>query len=160
MILNDKWDRRFLKLAEHVAGWSKDTTKVGAVIVNDDRVVVGMGYNGFSRGVQDLPERIEDRDLKLQLTIHAEENAIINATQSVKGCTIYVYPTLMIPATCPHCAAIVVQNGIKRLVQWHRVDLSERWMKLAEISTTILHEGGVQVDLLVPDKIYVVNPEK
>ena len=52
------WNKRFLDLAGHVAGWSKDpSTKVGAVIVNDDKQVLGLGYNGFPRGVHDCEER-------------------------------------------------------------------------------------------------------
>jgi deoxycytidylate deaminase len=35
MNVSEKWDRRFLELAEQIAGWSKDPSRgVGAVIVN------------------------------------------------------------------------------------------------------------------------------
>ena len=47
-----KWGQRFLDLAEHVGEWSHDPrTQVGAVIVDDHKRVVSMGYNGFPRGV-------------------------------------------------------------------------------------------------------------
>ena len=85
----DNWDKRFLDLAEHVAGWSKDpSTQVGCVIVNDKRVVVGLGYNGFPRGVEDTPERLNDRPTKYLMVQHAEVNAILNgsgATALLKG---------------------------------------------------------------------------
>jgi dCMP deaminase len=42
------WDLRFLTLAKTVSTWSKDpSTKVGAVIVDKNRRVVSLGYNGF-----------------------------------------------------------------------------------------------------------------
>ncbi len=69
----DKWDRRFIELARHIAGWSKDpSTKVGCVIVNSDRTIASIGYNGLPRGVIDTPERLGLRDAKLAMTLHAE----------------------------------------------------------------------------------------
>jgi dCMP deaminase len=57
----EKWDRRFLNLAAHISTWSKDpSTKVGAVLVNELQQVVGMGYNGFARGVVDTDERLNN----------------------------------------------------------------------------------------------------
>ena len=79
-----KWDLRFLKLAHHVGQWSKDpSTKVGAVIVDAQRRVLGIGYNGFPRGVDDSPGRYHDRPTKLDMVVHAETNAIMNAVSSV-----------------------------------------------------------------------------
>ena len=57
-MIDEKWDRRFLALAEHVADWSKDpSTKTGAVIVRPDRTIASMGYNGFPRGMADTDDR-------------------------------------------------------------------------------------------------------
>mgnify|MGYP000094052742 FL=1 len=100
--------RRFLELAIHVAQWSKDpSTKVGCVIVNPNRVVVGMGFNGFPRGVEDTVERYENRPLKYRMVQHAEANAIFNATTSVQGCTAYVtHPP------CCNCGGALIQAGI------------------------------------------------
>lgn len=105
----DKWDRRFMDLAEHVAGWSKDpSTKVGAIIADLDNRVVGMGYNGFPRGVQDRKERYEDRPVKYGFVVHAELNAILNARPAdLRGCTLYV--TL---SPCRECAKAIIQSGI------------------------------------------------
>ena len=48
------WDKRFLELAFHIAGWSKDpSTKVGCVIVGEDREIRSTGFNGFPRGIDD-----------------------------------------------------------------------------------------------------------
>lgn len=71
-----KWHHRFLSLAKHVAGWSKDpSTKVGCVIAKDKRIV-SVGYNGFPEGIRDTYERLNNRELKYQIVQHAEENAI------------------------------------------------------------------------------------
>jgi dCMP deaminase len=103
-----KWHKRFMDLAEHVAQWSKDpSTKVGAVLVNYNRIVIGVGYNGFPRGVEDTEERYADRPTKYALVVHAEMNAIANATESVKGSTLYV--TL---APCNECMKMIAQHGI------------------------------------------------
>ena len=60
MNVSEKWDRRFLELAEQIAGWSKDPSRgVGAVIVSAARQIVATGFNGLPRGVDDLPERLE-----------------------------------------------------------------------------------------------------
>jgi dCMP deaminase len=86
----DKWDNRFMELAEHISYWSKDPrTKVGSVIVDDRNRVVSMGYNGFPRGVHDTDERYEHRPLKHLLVSHAERNALDNSPLTVEGCTLY-----------------------------------------------------------------------
>ena len=73
-----KWDLRFLKLAEHISNWSKDpSTKVGCIIVGEDREIRSTGFNGFPRGIEDSEERLNDRTQKYPLICHAEENAIM-----------------------------------------------------------------------------------
>ena len=48
------WDKRFMDLSKMVATWSKDkSTGVGAVIVNDEKKIVSVGYNGFPRKIND-----------------------------------------------------------------------------------------------------------
>ena len=106
------WNQRFMDLAHHVASWSKDpSTKVGAVIVNDKKQVISMGYNGFPRGVHDCKERYNDRVVKLQFVAHAERNALDNALVDAEGATLYstLYP-------CSECAKGIIQRGIKRVV--------------------------------------------
>tara|TARA_B100000614_G_scaffold120032_1_gene107586 strand:- start:48 stop:251 length:204 start_codon:yes stop_codon:yes gene_type:complete len=63
--MSEKWDRRFIDLALHISGWSKDpSTKVGCVVVGEDREIRSTGFNGFPRGIDDSMERLEDRELK------------------------------------------------------------------------------------------------
>lgn len=138
------WHNRFLELAKHVSTWSKDTTKVGAVIVDPEtKQIVGLGYNGFPRGVNDSFERIMDRETKLKLVVHAEVNAILNANKSVRGCDLYVYPTMMLPDVCPDCAKVVAQSGIKRVFYYSSSETPKRWQELADYTKLIFDESGV-----------------
>lgn len=110
--MNDKWDVRFLELARHVAQWSKDpSTKCGAIIVDETKRVVSMGFNGFARGTDDSPEKYADREYKLENVIHCEENAILQAGEDLHGYSLYI--TGM---SCSRCAARVIQSGIQTVV--------------------------------------------
>ncbi len=107
-----KWHYRFLDLAFTVAKWSKDPSrKVGAVIVRPDRSICSLGYNGFARGVKDLEERYTNRDVKYELVVHAEQNAIISAREDLTGFTIY--STLM---PCSRCTSMIINSGMKTIV--------------------------------------------
>ena len=54
LILSNKWNNRYLELAEQVASWSKDpSSKIGSVAVGDKGQILSQGYNGFPRGVND-----------------------------------------------------------------------------------------------------------
>lgn len=140
-----KWNVRFIELAQHISLWSKDpSTRVGAVIVDTNNIVCGMGYNGFPRGVKDTPDRYDNRELKYQYIVHAELNAILNANKPLHGCSIFVWPTLMIPAVCPECCKAVIQAGIKEVVCLNGIT-SERWQEKAYISRAMLEESGVRI---------------
>ncbi len=110
------WDEYFMGLAHLSAMRSKDpSTQVGAVIVNDLKHVVAIGYNGFPTGCSDdefpWEREAEFLDSKYPYVVHAELNAILNAGHSLKGCTIYVS---LFP--CNECAKAIIQAGIKTIV--------------------------------------------
>ena len=78
------WDQRFIKLAKFIAKWSKDPkSKVGAVITNETGAIA-LGYNGFPAGIED-DERLDNKKLKLDMIIHAEQNALLVAGSRAKG---------------------------------------------------------------------------
>ena len=83
--MDNKWDGRFVELASHIAKWSKDpSTKCGAVIVRSDKTIASVGYNGFPRGLDDSGKLYDNRSVKYDRVIHAEMNAILNASESLK----------------------------------------------------------------------------
>lgn len=137
----EQWDRRFLDLAKLVATWSKDpSTKVGAVIVDGLKRVKGIGFNGFARGITDNPDLLGDRNAKLNRIIHAEINAVLNATPNLEDCTIY----LTIPP-CNACASFLIQAGIKRIV-WYKPsdELVKRWGDGWKLTHELINEAGVE----------------
>ena len=135
-----KWDKRFLDLSELISSWSKDpSTKVGAVVVDDDRRVISLGYNGFPRGVSD-DERLDNRESKYKIVTHAEANALLFASESLKGYTIYTYPFM----PCSKCAGLIIQAGIKRVVSY--ASSNERWSEDFEVSRRMMCEAGVKVN--------------
>ena len=141
----DKWQKRLIDLARLVATWSKDpSSQVGAVIVDDKKRIVSVGFNGLPIGVEDTVERLNNRELKYELIVHAEANAILTAPKSVAECTIYVYPYL----PCSRCAGAIIQSGIKKVVV-PDLEIPERWIDNFNLSKTVLEEAGVEV-LIVP----------
>jgi len=79
------WHLRFLDLAKHISNWSKDpSTKVGAVIFDSDKRIISVGYNGFPKNISDDPEKYLNREIKYQMVVHAEINAILFAQRNLK----------------------------------------------------------------------------
>lgn len=110
------WDECFMRMAHILSERSKDpNSQVGAVIATPNNVVVGMGYNGFPRGISSdtFPWEREGKlqDTKYAYICHAEENAIYNANSSTKDCKIYstLHP-------CNECAKAIIQTGIVEVV--------------------------------------------
>ncbi len=142
--MTDKWDCRFLDLAAHISGWSKDpSTKVGCVVVGSDREIRSTGFNGFPRGIDDSEERLTDRERKYPLICHAEENAIMHAARigiSLKGCIAYVtWPP------CTRCARSLIQAGVIEVVYPAEQEIPDRWQDDFALSTSLLIEAGVAV---------------
>jgi dCMP deaminase len=137
------WNDRFLNLAEHIANWSKDpSTKVGAVIVDDSRRIVSTGYNGFPRGVEDSDLRLQQREIKYEMIVHGEINAIVFANQNLQGCTLYTWPFM----PCSRCAGIVIQSGIKTVVTL--LNDNPRWQDSFRLTEKMFAEAGVELILL------------
>lgn len=134
------WDEYFMGVAMLSAKRSKDpNTQVGCAIVNSDKKIIGIGYNGFPKSISDdeLPWEREGNflDTKYPYVVHAEANAILNSTRSLEGATLYV--TLF---PCNECAKLLVQSGIKEVVylldKHHDSDetvASRRILKLAGV---------------------------
>lgn len=111
------WDEYFMGVAQLAAERSKDpSTQVGACIVDGEKRILSTGYNGFPHGCSDdeFPwNRDESKgDTKYQYVVHAELNAILNASgKSLAGSTLYVglFP-------CNECAKAIIQAGVKEVI--------------------------------------------
>lgn len=141
--MRHKWATRYLDMAKLIASWSKDpSTKVGAVIVNPHNEIISLGYNGLPKGVKDSVSRLHDRDTKLSMTVHAEQNALLFAHESVRDCTLYVYPFM----PCSHCAGLIIQTGIKEVVTYDYETLT--WAQSFELTKAMFKEACVKLTLL------------
>ncbi len=106
------WDHHWMEHAKQAAKPSKDpSTRVGCVIVNQKNRIVATGYNGFPQRIHDTTDRWQNRPVKYQYVIHAEENAMANAVADLEGCTAY-----MTMAPCHNCMKMMIQRGIIRIV--------------------------------------------
>lgn len=144
-----KWDITYLELAKWIAErCSKDpSTKVGAVVVNYEYQLEFLGYNGFPKGVLDLPERYNNRELKYQLVVHAETNAIRKAALYARGASLYVYPSFAMPNICCECAKDAIQAGIREVIGY-APDLTDpraaRWQESIKVSEMMFKEAGIK----------------
>lgn len=97
---------------------SKDpATQVGACIVDQEKHIVGIGYNGFPIKCNDesFPWTKSSEDPlknKYMYVVHAEVNAILNKNSiDVKDCNLFV---ALFP--CNECAKIIIQSRIKEVI--------------------------------------------
>ncbi len=107
-----EWDAYFMKIAETVALKSKDpSSKMGCVIVDQNKRVVSLGYNGMVQGADESKMTLSERPMKYYFAIHSEMNALIFAKRDLAGCTVYNRV-----ATCENCLKYCLQAGITRFV--------------------------------------------
>ncbi len=135
------WDECFMRMAHVIADRSKDpSTQAGAVVVNQKNVVVGLGYNGWPRGIDTdaLPWERDGNlyDSKYAYVVHAEENAVYNSHAQTEGCKLYctLFP-------CNECVKTIIQNGITEIIfesdKYHDEEIwkvSRRLLDLAGVS--------------------------
>lgn len=145
-MITDKWQKRYIEAAKMVATWSLDPSrKIGAVIIGDKGQIKSQGYNGFPRGIKDLPERYEDRQTKYKYVCHAEANAVYNALHngtSVLGDTIYVTGL----PVCHECAKAIIQVGIKKVVYDTDIEDGVGWQESCLMALSMFDECGVEYE--------------
>ena len=145
------WGDRYTHLAKEISTWSKDpSTKVGAVVIGNNGEVLSQGYNGFPRSIKDTPQRLNDREKKYNLVVHAEMNAIYNASLngvSLKGSTLYVYGLPI----CNECAKGVIQVGIDKVIATRPADYNKEWDESIKDAKALFKEAEVE---------YIIDVEK
>lgn len=104
------WTQYFLGLAKVVSLRSHDIqTQHGCVITDVNNRILGVGYNGFPKGLDDsqLPNT---RPLKYPWMIHAERNALSNCVIRPDNGIAYVTGQC-----CNDCIMALWQEGIKKV---------------------------------------------
>lgn len=126
---------------------SKDpNTQVGACIVNENKKIISVGYNGMPIGCSDdaFPWSREGEDLntKYPYVVHAELNAILNSKVDLSNCTIYV---TMFP--CNECTKAIIQSGIK-----HMIYLTNKYPDSTAVkaSMKMLDSAGITYEKYIP----------
>lgn len=134
------WDEYFMLQAIMASFKSKDpSTKVGCVFVDNNKHQISMGYNGFVAGVDEskLPwgndTKESFKDQKYAYVVHAEANAILHATKSLKNSRCYV--TLF---PCNECAKMLASCGVTEVIYLNKRDcdnnqISEKILKLSNV---------------------------
>ena len=145
------WGDRYIHLAKEISTWSKDpSTQVGAVVIGNNGEVLSQGYNGFPRSIKDTPQRLKNRERKYNLVVHAEMNAIYNASLngvSLKGSTLYVYGLPI----CNECAKGVIQVGIDKVIATRPADYNKEWDESIKDAKALFKEAEVE---------YIIDVEK
>ncbi len=131
-----KFMKRALELSKKGIGYTNPNPLVGAVIVKEGRII-GEGYH------------------KAYGHHHAEINAFLNATEDVKGATMYVTlePCSHYGKT-PPCAKAIVEKGIKKVV----IGLKDPNPLVAGNGIKILQEAGIEVEVgILEDEVKKLN---
>lgn len=141
------WDQYFMGVALLSKKRSKDpNTQVGACLINQDKRIIGIGYNGFPQKLSDdeFPWEREGifSNTKYPYVVHAEMNAILNSTQSLKDATLYV--TLF---PCHECAKMLIQAGVTEIVYYEEIynntesDIaSKRMLEAAQVKYRLFND--------------------
>lgn len=143
---NLSYDDLYMNMAYLSAMKSKDqSTKIGAVVVDNDNTVRAIGFNSFPRGINDDLSERQEKPHKYFYFAHAERNSVYNSARtgvSLKDCRMYTpgFP-------CSGCAISIIQSGIKEVIlcsEWSKKN-SAKWSEEAAASKEMFDEAGVKV---------------
>ena len=155
--MSERWDEYFLGMALRSASMSKDpSTKVGAVLTK--QVLPGRrpnllctGFNGFPHGILDSLDRLNNRELKLEIVVHAEMNAVLTAAAlgiATAGSTIYVAATdgtreIWGGPPCVRCTVECMQAGVIAFVSRPVKIAPSRWHESIAKAQALIVEAGL-----------------
>lgn len=120
-------------------------TQNSAILINDSGNQILHAVNTFPDKIHHLPERWNDRDIKLKYVLHAEANVLHLAARN----GIATHGLIMVSpwAACTECAKVIIQCGIKRLIT--QLDQSHPyWMHNTMEAHAMLAEAGVVLQLV------------
>jgi dCMP deaminase len=137
--MRPSWDEYFMNITLEVSTRSTCLrAQVGAIIVKDKRILT-TGYNGAPKGLPHcLDEGCEIVNGHCVRTLHAEQNAILQAALygvSLEGGRIYITHQ-----PCHTCAKMIINAGLTHVIYGGRYpdDLAMKYLRVA----------GVQIDYM------------
>jgi dCMP deaminase len=146
------WIDYFLGLAKVVSQRSHDIhTQHGCVITDTNNRILGVGYNGFPKGMNDqlLPT---SRPEKYHWMIHAERNALSNCVIRPDHGIAYVTGQ-----SCNDCIMALWQEGITKVVMsdGHGTQLFDE--KAKERFDLFVEQTGIQIIRHTPNFEWIKN---
>lgn len=150
------WDEYFLNIAFDISNRSQDPNiKHGAVLVNSDHHIIGTGFNGPMKGAFDTEIPFNNRDEKRKWMIHAEENCLLNCTQSYanrKDSVLYVTGE-----PCNTCLQRICNFGIKNIVVADRVGSITENNQTRIDKQKILNMAGIKISVIPMNNLWIIK---
>lgn len=133
---DQQYMRQCITLARNGAGSVSPNPMVGAVLVNDGNII-GKGYH----------QRFGEA--------HAEVNAINNATESVRGATLYVnLEPCCYTGKTPPCTELIISSGIRRVV----IGMKDPNPRVSGKGMKKLQQAGIEVTVgVLEDEAKLLN---
>lgn len=147
------WENYFIGIAKVVSHRSHDIhTQHGCVITDKQHRILGVGYNGFPKGMNDnvLPK---DRPDKYRWMIHAERNALANCVIRPDDGIAYVTGQC-----CNDCIISLWQEGIKTvyMANSHGTKLFDE--KEKKQFNIFVEQTGIKIVYWEADYSWLFNP--
>lgn len=150
--MRPSWNHYFLGLAKVVSQRSHDIhTQHGCIITDQQNRILGVGYNGFPRGMNDNLLPIT-RPEKYHWMIHAERNALANCTIRPDHGIAYVTGQ-----SCNDCIMSLWQEGVNKVVMSnsHGTVLFDQEAKRR--FDTFVEQTGIEIVRIDPDMSWIKN---
>lgn len=143
--MQDDWTSRFMRLALEVSTWSNmPSIKVGCVLVDERRRVIGLGYNTIPGGVDETEERLTNPAMRHHFVQHAEVNALVQCVGDARGGSAYVTHK-----PCANCTGVLIQAGIRKIFATVPTpELLDRFSDSYAVADLMLAEARVEFEIV------------
>ncbi len=121
-----------------------DRLRTACLIVDEHNHLISAGYNGSLPGAEhcdDVGHLIIDNHC--MRTLHAEENAILHSTKSMRGATAY-----MLASPCLLCTKKLLSVGVKKIVCAEEFKNMQGKDVGAKFIKTLLTENNVPIEFI------------
>jgi dCMP deaminase len=136
---------------------SDPNTRVGAIITDGNGNILSAGFNGFPPGIEQTKQRMNDREVKLSLIVHAECKAIALAAKlgkRLEGGVLYLACTdetglIWGGPPCTRCTTHVIEAGIKRVISRPLKPVPSKWHADLEVARKLLEEAQISYEEII-----------